>query len=365
MATTSGDTMTPRERILAALRREPVDRIPYCEHLVDPLVALRAGELGLGDPEPLAQLLQRIDAARTSHDPGAAFGLLGAIDPAISRLLGRDNITYWGGAGCFPTGSYLLNPAQAHLGASADGIVKTREDAAKMTFKEIGPVVEGAKAFLVQKGDLAACALVFLGIDPCWHSMGFETFCIACLEDPGLVDAVLGPISDWYAAATEALCELDFDYIWAADDIAFKTQPLVSPRVYRELLLPHTRKVAAKIAKPWIYHSDGDLMLIWDDLLSQGMDAIHPLEAGSMDPVALKARYGDHVSFVGGVDLRVMEAGTPDETVAETRKMIDILGPGGGYLLGCSNSVTPNVKPENLVAMLRTLREYGRYPLGA
>lgn len=357
------DTMTPRERILAALRREPVDRIPYCEHLVDPAVALRAGMLGLGDPGPLSELLQQIQARRAAGDMGATFRLMGALDPVISRLLGRDNITYWGGAGCFTTGTYLLDPRQANRGASADGIVKTRADAAQMPFRDIGPAIEGAKAFLAQKGDLAACALVFLGIDPCWHSMGFETFCIACIEDPGLVDAVLGPISDWYAAVTEELCKLDFDFIWAADDIAFKTQPLFSPRIYREVLLPHTRKVAAKITKPWIYHSDGNLLPIWDDLLSQGMDAIHPLEAGSMDPAVLKARYGGRVSFVGGVDLRIMEAGTPEETVAETRKMIDILGPGGGYLLGCSNSVTPNVKPENLAAMLQTLCEYGRYPL--
>ncbi len=144
-------------------------------------------------------------------------------------------------------------------------------------------------------------------------------FCTACLLEPELVDAALEKISGWYAVVAEELCKLDFDFIWAADDIAYGTAPFFSPRVYRKLLLPHTRKVAEKITKPWIYHSDGNLLPIWDDLISQGMNAIHPLESGSMDLQYLKDNYGDRLSFVGGVDLRVLEAGTVEETIVEPK----------------------------------------------
>lgn len=354
--------MTPRERVLAALHRQPVDCIPYCEHLVDARVGWQTAQM-MRTPEemePVNQLLQEAQQA----GPFGLFGMQARIEPALSRLLYRDNITYWGGASCFKSGTYLLNPLTPELGASADGVIKTRADLDTLEFNDIHRVVEDAKEFLKHKGDLAACALIFLGIDPCWHSMGFETFCIACIEEPELVGEFLGRITDWYAQAAEELCKLDFDFIWGADDIAFKTQPLVSPRTYRKVLLPHTRKVAAKITKPWIYHSDGNLLPIWDDLTSQGMNAIHPLEAGSMDLQHLKQTYGSRVSFVGGVDLRVLEAGTPEETRQETLRLIDILGPGGGYLLGASNSVTPYVKPENYRAMLETLLAHGRYPLG-
>jgi uroporphyrinogen decarboxylase len=372
--------MTPRERILAALDRRPVDRIPYCEHLVDPRVALAAvspeqqaeairrtaDRLGIaGEVNDLPALVSALASRRKAGDApaGSIFAALGALEPEISRLVHRDNITFWGGAACFQEGTYLLDPSTPELGASADGVLKTREDLDKMVFRDIEPVIRGAEAFLAHKGELAACALVFLGIDPTWHSMGFETFSVACLLDPELVALVLGPVSDWYAAVTEELCKLDFDFIWAADDIAFHTAPFFSPQVYREVLLPHTRKVAAKISLPWIYHSDGNLLPIWDDLTSQGMNAIHPLEAGSMDLDALKADYGRDISFVGGVDLRILEAGTEDETREETRRLIRTMGPGYGYLLSASNSITPNVKPENFRAMIETLLEYGRYPL--
>lgn len=366
--------MNPRERVLAALNRQPVDRIPYCEHLVDTRVAIQT----IG-PERMEHVLAKLKdqmgehdftlvyrafqaSAGTFHDPqlaGLLFRAMGMLEPFISLELHRDNITYWGGVSCFEGGIYLLNPDQAHLGASADGILKSYDDLDKMVFRtDIDRILSGAEAFIRQKGDLAACALIFLGIDPVWHSMGFETFSIACLEQPDLVQEILGRVTDWYANIAEALCKLDFDFIWAADDIAYNSAPFFSPRVYRNVLLPHTRKVAAKITKPWIYHSDGNLLPIWKDLTSQGMDAIHPLEAGSMDLVQLKKDYGDSITFVGGLDLRILEAGTPEETRQFGRYLIETLGPTG-YIYCSSNSITPHVKPENYRAMIETLLSVG------
>ena len=366
--------MKPRERVLAALNRQPVDRIPYCEHLVDMQVALNT--LGKAKTSTLMLKVGRKigfnnlvkilrssrNQARLYSDPelmALGFRMMAAMEPLLSKELHRDNITYWGAASCFKGGMYLLNPDQRHLGASADGILKSFDDLDKMVFRnDIDRILTGAEEFIRNKGDLAACALIFLGIDPTWHSMGFETFCAACLQEPELVEAILGRVSDWYAAVTVELCKLDFDFIWAADDIAYNSAPFFSPKVYRKILLPHTRKVAEKITKPWIYHSDGNLLPIWQDLTSQGMNAIHPLEAGSMDLAKLKADYGDAITLVGGLDLRILEAGTEEETRKFGEYLIRTLGPTG-YIYCSSNSITPNVKPANYRAMLDTLLALG------
>lgn len=374
--------MSSRERVLASLERKPVDRIPYCEHLVDPGVAIKiAGGIDrLTSNQEILKDVSSISLDRSIEDlkkrgarpedmesglnPRSRTAML--LEPEISRLLHRDNVVYWGAMIPFKKGmgAYLLDPAAFPKRSwNADGILKTRKDLDKMVFQEPDEALIDAKQFLAHKDDFATCALVWLGIDPTWHSMGFSTFCTKLVEDPELVEEVLSRISNWSASAVEKLCKMDFDFIWAADDIAYRSAPFFSPKIYREILLPHTRKVAEKITLPWIYHSDGNLVPIMDDLLSQGMNAIHPLEPGSMDLAKLKKRYGHRITFVGGIDVDLLTRGTPQEVKEQVKERIRILGSNYGYIAGSSNSITPSCLPENVKAMVEALLEYGQYPL--
>jgi len=115
--------VTSRERVLAALQRKPVGRIPYCEHLVD--VNVVYGTLP-GGPQRLAEPMQQGMSASSGAGVNP-FVLFGALEPEISTMLDRDNITYWGGASCFAGGTpYLLDPNTPDKGMSADGIVRNR-----------------------------------------------------------------------------------------------------------------------------------------------------------------------------------------------------------------------------------------------
>ena len=88
--------------------------------------------------------------------------------------------------------------------------------------------------------------------------------------------------------------------------MAYKTGPMFSPTGFREYFLPHLQRVAAVIqgeGLPWIVHSDGNLMLLLDDLLTLGFDGLHPLEPGPMDIEAVKRDYGQRLCLVGNIDL--------------------------------------------------------------
>lgn len=361
------DTMLPRERVLASLKRESVDRISYCELEIDLSVATEAAggiDKLTSNPKILKEVSSvPVDKLKYWVSPKTAM----LLEPEISRFFHRDNITYWAAMAPFEIGvggMYLLNPATVpKLGVSADGILKSRKDLDKMVFREPDEVLADAEEFLALKGDFAACAVVWLGIDPTWHSMGFSTFCTKLIEDPGLVEEVLSRISNWSARVVVELCKMDFDFIWGADDIAYRSAPFFSPRMYREILLPHTRKVAEKITLPWIYHSDGNLSPIMDDLLTQGMNAIHPLEPGSMDLAKLKKCYGDRVTLVGNIDIDLLTRGTPQQVKEQVKNRIKLLGPGYGYILCSSNTIAPGCLPENVRAMVEALLEYGQYPL--
>ena len=66
----------------------------------------------------------------------------------------------------------------------------------------------------------------------------------------------------------------------------------------------------------------------------------------------------------GNVDCAyLLPDGTTDEVREAVRKCIMQAGKGGGYICGTSNSVHPTVKPENYVAMVEAIKEYGKYPL--
>ena len=79
----------------------------------------------------------------------------------------------------------------------------------------------------------------------------------------------------------------------------------------------------------------------------------------------LKRRYGRNLVFCGAIDTqRILPYGTPDEVRREVRRVIDLLGPGGGYLLASVHTIMDEVPPENVLAMVDAAFEYGRYPLG-
>lgn len=368
--------MTSKERVLATLARSLVDRIPHVELMLDQDVAYETLlEMGVAIP-PEVERLRKVKAGAFTEGMSIPDGLTpyqvmlrahNRLDAWYAKLLGKDNtIFFWSILSFKNSQLYLLDPTQVELEMSADGIVKTVEDVEKIEFNNIDFLVSEAADYLSireeypELADLAFGVEIYLGIDPVWHSIGFEDFCYDLMDEGRVVDRFMDRITDYFAELIEKMCRLDFDYVWAADDIAYKQAPFFSQASYREHLLPYTRKVAQKITKPWFYHSDGNLRPILDDLLSQGMNAIHPLEPGSMDFKALRDDYGHRVAFVGGLSLNNLEAGTPEETAEETKDILDIFKGKASYLMSSCNTITPYVKPKNYKAMLETLKKYGK-----
>jgi uroporphyrinogen decarboxylase len=100
-----------------------------------------------------------------------------------------------------------------------------------------------------------------------------------------------------------------------------------------------------------IFHSDGNVMEIMDDLLACGIDGLNPLEkAAGMDVYAIRRRWPSLI-LVGGMDVsRLMPFGTPAEIRAETRKMIREVGAEGGLLIGSSTEIGNDIPLANYLA---------------
>lgn len=338
--------MSSRERVLAALRREEPDRVPYCELAIDRALAQRL--MGWGQ-----MASQAADLEANVYSVGEA--------KAIASFLKLDNITY-----------VLRAPVYAHKHAGKDGrlfygagMIKSKADLPLVQLPDPtdDALYAGAEAFAAQKGDYAACLVTRIGIFPTMLSIGLEDFCIALYEDRPLIEALLDRYCDWTEVVAERVCQLGFDVYITTDDMAFKSAPYFSPQVFRDLVLPRYQRIAQKITLPWVIHSDGNLMPFLDDLVSLGIAGLHPLEKGAMDIGAVKRAYGDRLCLLGNVDLNLLGMGTPSEVDREVRELIRDVGPGGGYIVTSGNSLAGYLEPENVIALSRAVQTYGRYPL--
>ncbi len=112
-----------------------------------------------------------------------------------------------------------------------------------------------AEAFARAKGDYAAFFVTRIGIFPTMLSMGLETFSIALYENRPFLERVLDIYTDWAVAVTRRACQLGFDVYASTDDMAFKSAPFFSPKVFHELVMPRYRRVAAEVTLRRQHHA--------------------------------------------------------------------------------------------------------------
>jgi uroporphyrinogen decarboxylase len=123
-------------------------------------------------------------------------------------------------------------------------------------------------------------------------------------------------------------------------------------------------RVAHAKEKLVVYHSDGALQAVMEDIIACGFDGLNPLEPKAMDINEIKARYGSRISLLGNIDLGyTLTRGTPEEVREEVRQRICDLAPGGGYAVASSNSIPEYVPLANYNALREATMEFGRYPI--
>lgn len=197
-----------------------------------------------------------------------------------------------------------------------------------------------------------------------WENMGFTHFCHCLYEDPELVKELFDQLGEAVLKLNLRTVEIVGDKlgaIWYTDDLAYKSGPLVNPDVYRQYLFPWVKKIsklAADLNIPFLYHTDGNLWDLFEDLYDIGVKAIHPLEPNSMDAEEVKKKWGNKFCLIGNIELDLLSRGQPEDIVELVKNRIDHLGFDGGYCVGSSNTIAPYVKPENFKAMVETTFKY-------
>ncbi|MDP3451113.1 MAG: uroporphyrinogen decarboxylase family protein, partial [Anaerolineaceae bacterium] len=161
------------------------------------------------------------------------------------------------------------------------------------------------------------------------------------------------------------------DIIKIGDDLGTQESLMISPRMYRRMLKPlHAEMIAMikqKTKAKVFFHTDGDVFDLIEDFIEIGVDVLNPIQtsAGKMsDLEGLKQRYNKRIVFCGAIDTqKVLPYGTTDQVRQEVKRVINILGKDGGYMLATVHTVMNEVPPENILAMVDAVEEFGTYPL--
>ena len=203
--------------------------------------------------------------------------------------------------------------------------------------------------------------------DPVWWLMGGESFYLASVDNPELISKMFEKVGELHFKWAEKA--LSFDHVGALridDDIAYNNGTLVSPKFLRQYFIPWFEKVGKLVKShglPFLYHSDGNLYEILDDLIAAGLNALHPIQPNAMDIRYLKQKVGDKLCLMGNIDMDVLSRGTPDEVAELVKRNLRDIAPGGGYVVGASNSIPEYIPFNNYNAMRKTALEYGHYPI--
>ncbi len=207
------------------------------------------------------------------------------------------------------------------------------------------------------------------------HAMqGMETFLMNMAMDRDFARALLEKIAVYCKQLMGLFLEQlgdNVDIIKIGDDLGTQESLMISPKMYREILKPvHAdfisfikERTNAKV----LFHSDGDVAPLIGDFIEIGVDILNPIQtsAGKMaDLAALKKHYGNNIVFCGGIDShRILPHGSVAQVREEVRRVIQALGPGGGCMIGAVHTVMNDVPPENVLAMVDAVEEFGYYPL--
>lgn len=335
--------MTKKERVLAALHRQPVDRIPRGE------IAIEGGFIAefLKDVDKPMSALQKeiyvrnelgIDWIDMHEFPRELMGYAEDGYPIYKSPYGdifKET----------PHSFQMLKPALEDI---EDADTYKTSNLSVATTHLLDFYRDNTDFFLVSQINGPVSAL-----DWC---LGMEDYMCYCMTDSDLVAQLADKIMEFELGRAKLFLDKGAEAILMADDIAFNTGLLLPPDTMKVVAYPFYKKVIKAIKEykdvPVIFHSDGYLYDEIPNIIDCGFDAIQSIQpSAGMDIEKIKEEYGDKLCLIGNVDLNyLLPFGSPEEVEKEVKKLAEIAGPEG-FILSTCNILTDAVPVENAKAM--------------
>lgn len=372
--------MTPRERVLRVLNHEEPDRVPCDMGGSDNSAIVRGAcerlmkHLGLA-PEPLFVTSKVMQTVKVPEALLVALGIdtRGVYDTLLDPAAGDGDapdgtfVDEWGvkyRRSSLDSPDFYYEVVEAPL-AKATSTKDLERFAWPTNYDEERAVRAGIEAKRLHEegryavvGKINGTALFeFTAI----KLRGFENFLMDMALQPTFAAALLEHTLEVAIRRWEVFLKHTgpyLDLVMVGDDLASQANPLMSPKMYREVVKPFQKRyfefLKSRTRAKLIYHSCGNVVPLIPDLIEIGVDVLNPVQvsANQMDTAMLKREFGKDLVFWGAIDSQVvLPYGRPEEVRAEVARRIRDLAPGGGYVLSAVHNIQFDVPPENIVAM--------------
>lgn len=336
-------TMLPKERMIAALRKETPDKIPTFEWFID--VSVSKALCGTDDPIETVERLD-IDGVNIRADYGKKW-----IDPETF-------LDEWG---------VVRKLTGDMIPASMEHPIKDIARHAEYIFPdphspERFKTLERALEYY---GDRRAIILNLRdGFSDMRDILGYQEALMGVVAEGKHFSDLLKRVVEYNLTLAEiAVKRYNIQIVATTDDVCSARGPLMSPRSYKETILPEFREIVQGFRSLGLFvikHCDGNIRAFLDLWVDAGIHCLDPIDpGGNLDMKEMKEQYGHLICLKGNIDCTGnLVKGTPEQVEQEVRECIE-KGGRSGFILSSSNTIHRGVKPENYQAMLNALRKFG------
>jgi len=338
--------MNAKQRVHAALRRQPVDRVPIFMWFHPQTRALLANLFAV----PLAC----VDSVLGNDVRMTWVNNNYAMEGIVHEHDGQSHVDFWG-IRWVKAGPYTQIAHFPLAAASPDDLRRYAFPVEHMEelLARMAPVVASGDEYFI------GCDVSPNVFEMYWRLRGMEQTMLDMAADPLLANEMLARCGHFATELAAAACRrFPLDWLWTGDDVASQRSLLMSPDTWRRLVKPHLQRcfdVGKSHGLLVAYHCCGALRPIIGDLVEMGLDVLNPIQCNcpGMDAFELKREFGRHLSFMGGVDTQgLLPNATAAEVFRATRRLIEgMTAGGGGYILAASHTIPPETPLDNIFAM--------------
>ena len=185
-----------------------------------------------------------------------------------------------------------------------------------------------------------------------YMAMGFSRFFTTLYDNPAFVHRLLEARTEWCITMYQKAQMLGARLLVLGDDAGSSGGPMISPRMWREFILPYHKRIVDSLVVPVIWHSDGNITTLLPMAIEAGFAGYH-----GVDPIAgvnlaeINREFGQDLTLIGNVDIRVLFGNDLNAVRREVDRCITQGAPGGGYMFASCNSICDGMNPAAVTEM--------------